>query len=191
MCFGFEVPEPHRAQFGEFRKGPKVPEFGVVERCQEFADVGGRNRVGVVSDSGPQTAVNRHVGLAPTSEKRSRGSGVEFGHALQDRMKQFYGRPHTAESGVGVNEPPVRYVPVVYGNLRRHEIHPKRRRHWWPVVLGAAIDAAGDVETAVDCGHQGACHGMEKGGVGYLVEADVYAVLPKIESEAGAGQIYR
>ena len=191
LCLGFEVPESHRSQFGEFRKGWKVPEIAVVEGRQELANFSGGNGFGIASGSCPQASVDRHVGISPTPKNRSGGSGVELGQAVQDRIKQFDGGSHPGSGSVGFEDPTTGSVPGVYGNLRRHEIHAKRSSIGIPVVLIVAIDAAGDIKAAIDRGYQGACQGMEKGGIGYLVEAEVYAVVVETEEKACAGQACR
>ena len=191
LCLGLEVPESHRSQFGEFRKGWKVPEIAVVEGRQELANFSGGNSIGIASGSCPQASVDRHIGITPTPKNRSGRSGVELGHALQDRIKQFDGRSRPGSSSIGFEDPTTGSVPVVYGNLRGHEIHAKRRSIGIPVVLIVAIDAAGDVEAAIDRGYQGARQGMEKGGIGYLVEAEVYPVVLETEEEVCAGQACR
>ena len=191
LCARFETAEAHGAQFGEFRQGPQVPEIAVVESHEEFVDCRGSNCVSIAGGSGPQTAVNRYIGIAPAPKERSCTSGVEFGDALQDRMKQLDRRSNTPGGGIRFEDPAARSVPVVYANFRARKIHAKRRCHCRPVVLVAAVDPAGDIESAVDRRHQGACHSMQKGGIRNLVEADVYGVLPEIVEKAGTGQTGR
>ena len=112
--------------------------------------------------------------MTPGAQQGVLGFAAQFSEALNDRMKQLDRGSDATCDAVRFKDATAGWIPVLDANLRREEINAQRRCVGRPCDVIIAIDAARGIETAVDSGRQGACQGMEKGNIAYVLKCDVY-----------------